>query len=193
MSKTKLKNVMVRGRMVWSNIYDKKVDEYNPKGKYILKLLVDMTDNQTVKTLVDAISEVGSTFGGGYATTFLAECSELNNLGAWSGNYLLTAKSDYKPDVINVTGQQEDNCYNGCYVYATIKLAPYTVGGKNGVTAYLGNVCKVADGENMEKRTAQTDFVNIIGKSVDTLLPNKEGVGIETTGEDVISDGNIPF
>lgn len=193
MTKAKLKNIMIRGRMVWSSIYDKKVDEYTPNGKYVLKLLIDMADNQTVKTLIDSISEVGSAFGSGYETSFLTECNELNNLDVWSGNYLLTAKSNYKPDVINVTGQQEDNCYNGCYVYATIKLAPYTVGGKKGVTAYLGNVCKVADGENMEKRTAQADFANIIGKSVDTLLPNKEGVGIETTGEDIISGDNIPF
>lgn len=193
MSKAKLKRVMVIGRMIWSSIYEKKVDEYTPNGKYVLKLLIDMQDSKTVKTLVDAISEVGSAFSGGYEASFLKECNKENNLDDWVGNYLMTAKSDFKPEVINTTGYPENNVYNGCYVASTITLAPYNIGGKRGVTAYLGNICKLADGEELGKKEAVSDFASIIGKSVDNLLPNNAKVGIETTGEDIISDGNIPF
>lgn len=193
MSKAKLKRIMVVGRMIWSDIYTKKVDDYNPNGKYVLKLLIDMKDTKTVKTLVDSISEVGADFGGGYETSFLKECTELNKLEDWKGNYLLTAKSDFKPEVINTTGYPENNVYNGCYVASTITLACYNIGGKRGVTAYLGNICKLADGEELGKKEAVSDFATIIGKSVDNLLPNNAKMGIETTGEDVINDGNIPF
>ena len=193
MRKAKLKHVMVVGRMIWSDIYTKRVDDYNPNGKYILKLLIDMQDTKTVKTLVDAMSEVGVDFGGGYETTFLKECTEDNKLEDWKGNYLLTAKSDFKPEVINTTGYPENNVYNGCYVASTITLASYNIGGKRGVTAYLGNICKLADGEELGKKEAISDFAKIIGKSVDSLLPNNAKAVIETTGEDIISDGNIPF
>ena len=72
-------------------------------------------------------------------------------LPEYEGMYYLTAKSNRKPQVVDLDRDDifdDEEVYPGCYVRATIVFFPYSNEGK-GVGVLLNNVQKLEDGERL--------------------------------------------
>lgn len=72
---------------------------------------------------------------------FSAECR---------GNYVMTASSKSKPEVVDIALQpiiNESEIYNGMYAYVSINFFAYSRSGKKGIGCGLNSVMKYQDGE----------------------------------------------
>lgn len=84
-----------------------------------------------------------------------------------AGHYVLTAttRADNPPGlVVGPERRQAEpgEIYSGCYGYVSVNFAGYNYNGRKGVGAYLNNVWKTRDGEQLGGRTrAQDDFAGI--------------------------------
>jgi hypothetical protein len=78
---------------------------------------------------------------------------------ASAGCIILTAKSKYRPQVVDAKLQPltEPDVYPGCYVRASITPYSYDAKGNKGVSLYLGNVQKLADGEALSGGGSSAD------------------------------------
>jgi hypothetical protein len=79
---------------------------------------------------------------------------------ASKGCIILTAKSKYRPGVVGADPKvslTEADVYPGCYVRASITPYSYDAKGNKGVSLYLGNVQKLADGEALSGGGSSAD------------------------------------
>ena len=82
----------------------------------------------------------------------------------YHGHFYLRCKSSEKPGVIDIKGKEIINStdfVSGDYCRASIMASAYDSNGARGVTFYLNNLQKVADGEALGgtgRTTAQDDF-----------------------------------
>lgn len=82
--------------------------------------------------------------------------------------YFINTNSKRAPQVVGrykdpETGKpvelDEESCYAGCYVNATLTFYAYSVSGNKGIAAGLGNIQKYADGERLGgAASASSDF-----------------------------------
>jgi hypothetical protein len=101
----------------------------------------------------------------------------------YEGKVRITAKSAHRPDVVGPNPKEKlgpADIYGGCYVRVSVTPHSWVYLGKFGVSLYLGNVQKVADGERFGKGgvPASAEF---------------DVVEYETSGADDICNDDIPF
>jgi hypothetical protein len=84
-----------------------------------------------------------------------------------SGHYVMTASSEYKPEVVDLSMNPIVNpgdIYSGMYGRVSMRFFPYFNAGRIGIGCGLGNVQKLADGEPLVSRTnAVEDFGSSAG------------------------------
>jgi len=85
--------------------------------------------------------------------------------GCEDGCIVLKAQSDYKPEVINQQKEsitEESEVYAGCYAICKVTPSIYDMPTNKGVTLYLGNVMKLAEGERLAgNKSADADFEDV--------------------------------
>jgi hypothetical protein len=83
------------------------------------------------------------------------------------GSYFMNFASKDQPGVVNRKAKPIDakEIYSGCQVRVTYGVWPYDTDGNKGVTLFLNNVQKVADGERLAGRPeASDDFEALEGE-----------------------------
>jgi hypothetical protein len=155
-------------------------DKANGKDpKYMVTLLIDKTDKDTVKAIKAAMANaekagISSKWGGKKppATKFWIPLrdgdEERPDDEVYAGNYFIQAKSARKPTVVGkyrgTDGKlleltTEDEFYSGCYGRASIAIFPYNQDGGVGLGVYLNNVQKLKEGDKLTGGTdANDDF-----------------------------------
>lgn len=87
--------------------------------------------------------------------------------GMEEGGIFINLKSYKKPGLVDVNAQDiivESDFYGGCYARATVQAAAYFNKGNAGVSFWLQNIQKMADGDPLGSRTRpQDDFAPIEG------------------------------
>lgn len=152
----KKRKVTLRGRFIFSNVFEPLTDEYND-NEYIACILIDKKDIECLGVINEALQYLGTD-----ALTLkdMDTDEDKKNSEVFKNKYLLRTKSKNKPDIVDLYGNHltADDFYNGCYGYVSCVLTSYTYMNKVGVTAYLNNICKVADGEPLGVSSAINDF-----------------------------------
>lgn len=91
--------------------------------------------------------------------------------GCEDGCVVLKAQSNFKPEVIDQKKEaitEENEFYAGCYAIAKVTPKAYDMPTNKGVTLYLGNVMKLAEGERLAgNRSAGSDFEDVEVEELD--------------------------
>ena len=94
------------------------------------------------------------------------------------GSFFMQANSYSPPGVIGPDKQtiiDPNAVYSGCYMRASVVFKAFEVSGKKGVTCYLQNVQKIADGERLGGRVeAEDEFSAIESTDVTPTAANEE-------------------
>jgi hypothetical protein len=140
--------------------------------RYSVMVLIPKSDKKTLKALRDAEQEarkngISSVFGGKDPGDKLASVIKDGDLVAdeypeREGHWYLTARTKTRPGVVDINVNpilDASEVYSGCYARVSLSAFPYKYGGNFGVSFGLGNVQKVADGENLGgAKSAEADF-----------------------------------
>lgn len=80
------------------------------------------------------------------------EEADLERNPEYEGHWYVSVSTTDKPGIVDQDVNEildRAEIYSGCYARASIKCAPFNYEGKKGVTFYLNNIQKVADGESL--------------------------------------------
>jgi len=99
------------------------------------------------------------------------------------GCIILTAKSKYRPQVVGLNPKQvleEADVYPGCYVRASITPYTYNTKGNKGVSLFLGNVQKLAEGEPLSGGgvSADAEFEPLAGAEETKPFDDDDTLGL---------------
>ena len=168
--KIKLKKV----RVSYPNVFVPKAMEEGKEPKYSLAMLIEKTDAATIKLLRDTAAAAWKLgfpslkMPTAFKNPMLRDGDvEKPDAEGYAGAYFVNAKSNRKPECIDQTGAPltPDEFYPGCFAMASITVKSYDhpTGGK-GVTAYLNNVMKIDEGEQLGDAgaSAADDFADEI-------------------------------
>lgn len=140
--------------------------------RYSVMLLIPKSDHRTMERLREAEREakqqgVAGVFGGKDPGANLVSVIKDGDLVAddypeRAGCWYLTARTKTRPGVVDINVNpilDASEVYSGCYARVSLSAFPYKYGGNSGVSFGLGNVQKVADGENLGgAKSAEQDF-----------------------------------
>lgn len=171
-----MSNTLVTGEVRFSyiNIFEPKQSKFGGDPKYSMVILIPKTDIATKQAIDKAIQETinenaQKTFGGSTVglhlpvhdgdgvmpdkgTPYPDECK---------GHWVLNCSSKMKPEVVDENLQpvmSQSQVYSGCYGRVSLRFFAYNQG-KRGVSAGLGNVQKLRDGDPLSGgTTAAQDF-----------------------------------
>lgn len=172
---------VVTGKVRFSfvNLFEPKAFGEGQDPKYSVMLLIPKTDVATIKKIreaIDAAAQKGlsTKFGGKMPavlkTTLKDADTDTNQDGEvfkdiWdytAGHYIINVSSRTKPQVVDADLQpilDPTEVYSGCYGRASINFFAYNSTGNKGISAGLGNVQKLEDGEPLGTiSTAEQDF-----------------------------------
>lgn len=162
--------VRVPCRISYAHVLD--VDK---NGKYSCCLLIPKTDKKTIddinKAVNAAIQEGKSKLGNkdGYVNVKTLKLplrdadEEGNTNNGYEGMMFFNARNDRRPQIVNRRCEpifDEDEIYSGCYCKVMINFFAFAAEGNKGITASLGNIQKLRDGENLAfgRSNAEDDF-----------------------------------
>lgn len=137
-----------------------KPDTAFEQNKYKVTVLLDKTieTNQQFAAEVEAVYEANSN---GLASSPIKD-GDMAGKDGWEGNYVFTAKSDYKPTLVdserNILEDGGPTPMSGDVVSVAMQLAPYDAAGKKGLSLRLTAV------QLLEKRNTGGGAENIFEK-----------------------------
>jgi hypothetical protein len=171
-----MSNTLVTGEVRFSyiNIFEPKQSNFGGDPKYSMVILIPKTDIATKQAIDKAIQETinenaQKVFGGATVglhspvhdgdgvmpdkgTPYSDECK---------GHWVLNCSSKVKPEVVDENLQpvmSQSQVYSGCYGRVSLRFFAYNQG-KRGISAGLGNVQKLRDGDPLGGgTTAAQDF-----------------------------------
>lgn len=165
-------------RLSYCNLTSPRAAQQGGDPKYSVTLLIPKTDAATIADIQASMQAayddgVSVKWGGAHPTpkALLHDGDGLRESGLpygeeCKGNYVITASSKNKPQVVGI---DNINCelapsdiYSGMYARVTINFFPYDSAGSKGVGCGLGNVLKTRDGEPLGGgASAATDFAGL--------------------------------
>lgn len=166
-------------RFSFVNVFEPKAFGEGNEPKYSVMLLIPKTDVTTVNNIKQAINNAAqkgltTKFGGKLPavlkTTFKDADKDTDQDGEllcekWDytkGHYVINVSSRTAPQVVDENLQPIINpieLYSGCYGRASINFFAYNSNGNKGISAGLGNIQKLEDGEPLGSvSTAEQDF-----------------------------------
>lgn len=178
--------VTLRGRFIYSSPFEPVEDDYY-SNEYSACILIDKKDTQCLNVIQGALEKLGTD---AIKLKDMDIDEKRKDNPVFAGKYLLRTKSKNQPDIIDLKGNHltPDEFYNGCYGYLTCVLTSYSFMGEVGVTAYLNNIMKVADGEPLGISTAIADFQSFLQEyecyeNPNTFIENTlAGMGVNDLG-----------
>jgi hypothetical protein len=197
-----MKTITPKFRVSYPNVFKPKLNTLSNKLEYSLEALFPVGADLSVlkKAVTDAVTEkwgdtakVQPSAKGGYELVVDGKAKGTFKLpfkdqvskeqdGALpapyeKGAFFVTLKSSQKPGVVDQNVQpilDASDFYAGCYAVASVNAGAYDKVGNKGVSLYLNNIQKVADGDPLGGRTAPSDdFAAVAGsenESADKLF-----------------------
>lgn len=164
-------------RLSYVNLTAPRAAQPNAEPKYSVTLLIPKTDNATLMDInasIKAAYEEGVTkkWGGAHPQQkiIVHDGDGLRPSGLpfgdeCKGNWVLTASSKNKPQVVGIDNINcelaPNDIYSGMYARVTINFFAYDTAGSKGVGCGLGNVMKTKDGEPLSGgASAASDFAD---------------------------------
>lgn len=181
MSELNTKVITGKVRFSFVNVVEPKAFGEGQTPKYSVMLLIPKTDIGTItkiKNAIQAAAEKGKAtkFGGKIPTVLKSTLKDAdvdtNQDGdvfadLWDyakGHYILNVSSKIQPQIVDADRQPIINpidFYSGCYGRASINFFAYNNNGNKGISAGLGNLQKLEDGEPLGGITsAEQDFAD---------------------------------
>ena len=174
---------VVTGKVRFSfvNVFEPKAFGENQTPKYSVMLLIPKSDVGTIDRMrkaINAAAEKGKTtkFGGKIPTVLKSTLKDAdvdtNQDGdvfadIWDyakNHYILNVSSKIAPQIVDAERNPIINpvdFYSGCYGRASINFFAYNNNGNKGISAGLGNLQKLEDGEPLGGITsAEQDFAD---------------------------------
>lgn len=178
---TELNTKVVTGKVRFSfvNVFEARAFGENNDPKYSVMLLIPKTDVGTIdrcKKAIDVAAQRGLTtkFGGKLPpilkTTFKDADKDTDQDGEifknkWeytAGHYIINVSTKVQPQIVDANRNPIINpveLYSGCFGRASINFFAYNNQGNKGISAGLGNLQKLEDGEPLGNfATAEQDF-----------------------------------
>lgn len=168
-------------RFSFVNLFEAKVFGDNTQAKYSLMLLIPKTDVVTIERInaaIEAAAQKGlsTKFGGKRPAILKNTLKDVDKdtdqdgeplAKKWPyavGHYAINVSSTRKPQVVdqNLNPVIDPSVvYSGCYGRASLNFFAYNNNGNKGISAGLGNVQFLEDGEPLGgTTTAEQDFAN---------------------------------
>ena len=150
--------IRIYGRLSYANLWEPK-SAYGNKPKYSVSIIIPKSDKATINKVlktVELAKQKGVTklFGGEIPNRFHLPLKdgdiERPNDPSYKDSYYINASSYNPPKIVDRARElivDRSEVYSGCYANVAITLYPYSKNGNKGVSAELGNVQKVEDGE----------------------------------------------
>lgn len=181
MSELSTKVVTGKVRFSFVNVFEPKAFGENQTPKYSVMLLIPKSDVGTLDRMrkaIEAAAEKGKAtkFGGKIPTILKSTLKDAdvdtNQDGdvfadLWDyakGHYILNVSSKMAPQIVDAERNPIINpvdFYSGCYGRASINFFAYNNNGNKGISAGLGNLQKLEDGEPLGGVTsAEQDFAD---------------------------------
>lgn len=181
MSELSTKVVTGKVRFSFVNVFEPKAFGENQTPKYSVMLLIPKSDVGTLDRMrkaIEAAAEKGKAtkFGGKIPTVLKSTLKDADvdtnqdgdvfaDLWDYAKNhYILNVSSKMAPQIVDAERNPIINpadFYSGCYGRASINFFAYNNNGNKGISAGLGNLQKLEDGEPLGGITsAEQDFAD---------------------------------
>ena len=181
MSELSTKVVTGKVRFSFVNVFEPKAFGENQTPKYSVMLLIPKSDVGTLDRMrkaIEAAAEKGKAtkFGGKIPTVLKSTLKDADvdtnqdgdvfaDLWDYAKNhYILNVSSKIAPQIVDAERNPIINpadFYSGCYGRASINFFAYNNNGNKGISAGLGNLQKLEDGEPLGGITsAEQDFAD---------------------------------
>lgn len=168
-------------RFLYTHLFEKYKNNLSQKESYCTTILIPKSDKETVDAINAAIKVAAAEgLARGYGKCSKSPLRDGDNDRPDDENfkncYFLNLNSQFQPDLIDRFGNHivnPDEVYSGMYGRVSMNFYAYSAGGNRGVSAGLGNVQKLEDGERLSGRTsARTDFGEFIEAGGNTEANN---------------------
>ena len=177
-----IKTVIGPVRFSYLHVFEPYAHKEGDEKKYSAVLLIPKSDKALVAQVEKAIqmcynASVNEVWGGKTPpmknVTCLQDGDEPKSDGesrgeAYAGNFFLNSKSkvDRQPGIVDKNRKpilNSEECYSGCWGYASIAFSAYSNNGNMGISCYLNNLMKTKDGEPLGagRTSAADDFAGI--------------------------------
>lgn len=176
-----LNTKVITGKVRFSfvNVFEPKAFAEGQEPKYSVMLLIPKTDVATITRIrkaIDAAAQKGlqTKFGGKLPPVLKNTLKDVDKdtnqdgeplVELWpyaKGHYAINVSSKNKPQIIDAERNpiiDPMDFYSGCYGRASINFFAYNSAGNKGISAGLGNLQKLEDGESLGGITsAEQDF-----------------------------------
>jgi hypothetical protein len=178
------KVVTGRVRLSFVNLFEPKSID-GGKAKYSCLLLIPKSDTKTLNDInnaIDAAKEAGkvSKFGGKIPANVKItlrdgdEEKDTEEFPEYKGCYFMNASSEHRPSVVDKGVKKildPSEVYSGCYARVSLNFYAYNTSGNKGISAGLGNVQKLADGDYLSGHsTPEEDFGDSWSDEEDDLV-----------------------
>ncbi len=166
---SKNNRIIVPCRLAYVNCWKPK-SSYGGTEKYSAALVIPKEDTETVKNVTEILAKVTSeslsTWGGKMPPNMKSPLHDGDvdspDNPIFNNSYYINAKSTEAPQIVDnkcnsITNHTE--LYSGCFANVSVVFHPYNFSGLKGISAWLGNIQKIKDGEYVGGRiTAQQEF-----------------------------------
>lgn len=158
-----------RGRVSFANVFKPKFNELNNKNEYSLDLLFPKT--QDISSIKNEIRRVIADKWPGKEMRGLRlpikDGDGLKQNGSaypaeYHGHVFITFKSEQQPGLVDAQRQpiiDPNEFYSGCYAIVHYRATAYDHQANKGISLWLNNVQKVAEGEAFGIRQAKAEDV----------------------------------
>lgn len=159
-------------RFSYAHVFEPYAFDSNPeKADYSVQIIIDKTNKEAlakIKAAIELAKEQGkaSKWGGIIPVDLRMPLrdgdAERPDDANYAGKYFLNARTRKKPQVVDHTVSpilDPEEFYSGCYGNVSLSFYPYRASGNKGISAGLGNIQKVKDGERLGGgASAKDDF-----------------------------------
>jgi hypothetical protein len=166
-----MKIVTGKVRASYVNVFEKKVNNLSGKEEYSMMILIPKSDKITIDKINGAIDDAVKQKWPTKTTAEmrkqfkhwpLRDGDEEKGEAPYSGHYFMNLKSSSKPGIVDANRQDiltPEEFISGDYCRVSINASPYDKSSGKGVSFYLNNVQKVANGDPLSSVSrAEDDF-----------------------------------
>lgn len=169
-------------RFSYAHVFEPYAFDSNPeKADYSVQIIIDKSNTKAlgkIKQAIEAAKEEGksSRWGGtipaGLRLPLRDGDEERPDDANYTGKYFMNVRSKSKPQVVDRSVSpiiDPEEFYSGCYGNVSLSFYPYSASGNKGVSAGLGNIQKVKDGDRLGGGASASDDFEVLESADDPL------------------------
>jgi len=170
-------------RFLYAHLLEKYKNPLSNKESYSATILIPKDDKETLDVIAAAIKSA-TTEGAAHGITGIRRTplrdgdQDRPEDPLFANCMFMNCSSQYQPDIIDRYGNHvvnPDEVYSGMYGRVSLNFFAYSAAGNKGISANLGNVQKLEDGERLSGRaSARSEFSEFIEEGGNTEANNGE-------------------